>query len=213
MKSSDIKVRMLWYLLYKNYNLAGITEYGGPGVNGIADVLCVNWNHFTHEYEVKVSKADLAGELKTIQLLCDVTSLFHEGKKNYLDEIRTFSKLDKHCHYLQRVPPGEEMGFRMFGKPTDFSTMPNKFSFVVPPDLKDYAKENLKNTPYGLMVAAGDYDLSVVKKADWLHKGKVNDETVRKIAHKSCTEMYSTRRQLLDLQKKYGIAEPIPTTG
>lgn len=196
MDSAKLKERMLWYLLIKNYNLLAVTEYGGVGSEGIADVFAVGWNHFSHEYEIKVARSDLMGELKTVKLLCDRTSLFHEGKKSYLDEIRTFSKLDKHSRYLQRVPPGEEMGYRMFGKPVDFSTIPNKFSFAVTPDLRALAKECLAGTPYGLVVVAGDYEVSVVKKAEWLHREKISNDTMEKVAHKTSTELYGVRRDL-----------------
>lgn len=196
MDSDKLKEMMLWYLLWKNYNLIAVTEYGGVGTEGIADVFCMGWNHFSHEYEIKVARSDLLGELKTVKLLCDKTSLFHEGKKSYLDEIRTFSKLDKHARYLQRVPPGEEMGHRMFGSTPNLSAIPNKFSFVVTPDLKALAKEYLAGSPYGLVVVAGDYEVSVVKKAEWLHREKTSNEVMEKVAHKTSTELYGVRREL-----------------
>lgn len=184
--SLEVKTRLLWHLLYRMSCPIAVTEHGGRGVEGIADVFAVNRNRFTHEFEIKVARSDLMGELKTIRWLMD-----REGEAG--------SKVYKHCRYLKTAPPGDT-GMRWGERPYEFSTIPSRFSFVVLADMKEEAREMLKGTPYGLLVYEGRY-FSSIKKVEKIHNEKADAETIFGLAHKTSMEVENVRSQLLSKRK------------
>lgn len=103
---------------------------------GRADVLETRWDGTLVEYEVKVSKADFESEM------CVIRSLVAGGEVPNPDGN---PKISKHSAYLS--------GPKKETRPGVARIVPKYFSFVVPPFLEKHAKESLKGTPYGLMVA------------------------------------------------------------
>lgn len=179
MNSKEVKAEMLSHALYRLHYMAAVTEYGGKGVMGVADIFTVHTSGYTHEFEVKVTKADLAGEIETIQYLLNAQTELGQEPKKY------FAKSDKHRIYLNG--PRTELY-------KDFALRPNKFSFVVPVELSEYAKAALKSTPYGLYVVTSGPECYL--KADFLHKDKVESEVLENILHKACIEVDTLRRQV-----------------
>ena len=175
MKSQEVKVAILEELVYGSY-LAAVTEYCGADVYGITQSL------YSHEIEVKVSKADLMSELYAIKEVLDDDSSYMKRSKGH-----------KHYYYLKR--PGNIL--------SQFYRPPNRFSFAVPNDLVEIARQYLKDTPYGLyeMHDAGANYITrrIVKKASWLQRTKVTQEDIYKIISKCSLEVVSLRRKLLDL--------------
>lgn len=202
MTAIELKAAALFYMLYRLHFFMAVTEYGGKGCEGIADLFGINAAGFSHEFEVKVAKADLAGELRTIRWLLD-----RDEKKNC-----TYAKLDKHCKYFGVAPPGDQRQWWSDGRPPHVEVIPNKFSFCVPPELAKYAFDELKGTRYGLVVITGSYDFETKKKAEYLHKEKPTQETIMKLAHKSSTEIQSLRHDLVVAQKNYAaLRKQLPT--
>jgi hypothetical protein len=179
MNSKQVKSEMLAHALYRLHYMAAVTEYGGKGVLGVADIIAVHQSGYSHEFEVKVTKADLAGELETIKYLLDPQTELGQEPKKYL------AKSDKHRIYING--PSNETYAQL-------ELRPNKFSFVVPVELSEYAKAALKNTPYGLYVIKSGPECSL--KADYLHKEKVTSELLEDILHKACMEVETLRRQV-----------------
>lgn len=190
--SDDIKAAMLTHVLYRLHSNAAVTEYGGEGVIGIADVFAYLESGFTHEFEVKVSAADLAGELATIKYLVGKRSL--QLGEATPEPPRGLSKTSKHNIYL-----GEKVDvYAQFG----MQHRPNRFSYVVPPELEEKAKASLEGTPYGLYVAtARSYGETVLwepeckKKAGYIHKDRANAAVLKHILKKACTEVEVLRRE------------------
>lgn len=180
------------HMLYA-LNFQGIiTEYGGVGTNGIADLFGITSSGYTHEFEVKTAKSDLAGELKSIK--------FHLPANKGLFAQQDFSgatKGFKHRHYLN--PTQSETSKYPYTLCSD-RDIPNKFSFVVSDDLKEFALKELENTPYGLWVVFwhenGGHPFSKMmrfKKAEFLHKTKPSNEIISRMFHKACTEIEGLR--------------------
>lgn len=207
MNAHDLKAEMLTHMLYRLKFDAAITEYGGRGTIGNADVFGILPSGFTHEFEVKVSKADLAGELRAIEYWKKPedlrTPLFEEGKK-----IVPLSKGGKHHIYLR----GDRDVYTGI-----FSRVPNKFSFVVPENLVRYAEAALADTPYGLFMVDihenGGHpyaDVGCIKKAGYLHKEKAHDEIAANILRKACTEIEVLRRQAAKGKRCTKCYSPLP---
>ena len=186
----DIKATMLTHALYRLHFAAAVTEYGGSGVIGIADIFGLLASGFTHEFEVKVSKSDLAGELKAIEY----------WKKS--DQL----SINQTDHRYAPVSKGGKHHIYLRGDHQVYSSMPrrpNKFSFVVPFDLQEYARKGIEGTPYGLFCidihenGGHPYsDVGCQKKAGYLHKEKSRDEVAANILRKACTEVEVLRGQL-----------------
>ena len=68
MNADEVKALTLRNMLYSLGHKAAITEHCGYGCIGQADVFGINANNFTYEFEVKISRGDLRGELKAIEL-------------------------------------------------------------------------------------------------------------------------------------------------
>lgn len=193
---------MLTHILYRLKNRAAVTEYGGSGVVGIADVFALGDNDQTHEFEVKVDAGDLAGEIEAIKYL--VARASQPTLSDTVLPTRQLSKTSKHNIYL-----GEENEvYRMIQR------RPNKFSFVVPPSLEDKALSGLTGTPYGLYVVEevsyrqfGSlqasaphlyYEPVCKRKAKRIHKDVAKNEVINNIVRKACTEVEILRRKLAD---------------
>lgn len=171
---------MLDHLMYRLHYVCAITEYGGKGVSGNADVFSVRDSGYSHEFEIKVSKADLMGELNSIEYVMNEDTLLGKEKpKNY-------QKLSKHNLYLKPHNPSSWWGM---------NSKPNQFSFVVTKELEEIAVKYLKDTPYGLYVIE-DYTPVCKIKAKNLHKEKVDQNHLYNITRKACTEIVETRRKL-----------------
>lgn len=208
-----MKAHVLFYMLYRLHFMAAVTEYGGVGCEGIADLYGITDADLTHEIEVKVSRADLMGELVAIRYHVEeklADALVHpsgmplfgikpDAEKAQKPAPPQARKGTKHWWYLrnegnvQKSEWGNEY----------WRQKPNRFSFAVPPALAAIAKEYLKGTPYGLIVVTAAYDVSTVKKAEYLHKEKVSDKVLRKILHKTSTEIQSVRSELVTAHANY----------
>lgn len=190
MNAKEIKAAILWWMLYKLHFMAAVTEYGGVGTMGNADLFGILDSGYTVEFEVKCAKADLAGELKSIKLLTDEVE--REKGRDWIQKAGSYAKLDKHARYLNRIPPGEmPWGHRE----ATFEMVPNRFYFAVTPELVAYATESLKGTPYGLY-SVSEAGTECVKRADLLHKNRAGEEIRNKILHKACTELETVRGEL-----------------
>lgn len=208
MTSKEMKAHLLFYMLYRLHFMAAVTEYGGVGTDGIADLYGITSADLSHEIEVKVSKQDLAGELQAIKyhvknriparsvhntgMMSDIFGSRPDTEKVVEPPPRGARKGTKHWWYLCET-----------AQSGDWRVKPNRFSFAVTPALKDFALAELKETPYGLIVVKEAYDVVTVKKADYLHKEKVSDKVLRKVLHKSCTEIQSVRQELVIAHANY----------
>lgn len=177
---------MLWHALYRLHATAAVTEYGGKGVDGIADVYGITESGYSYEIEVKCSKNDLAGELEAIRHIQAWNAAPTLGEKPMPK--RSMSKRLKHEVYLSGTYPWR---------------IPNRFYFVVPIDLREYALKALEGTPYGLFsvnstpTSLGSQEwVSEDKDARHLHKEKVSDEVKENILRKSCTEIAALRAKI-----------------
>lgn len=187
MTSDDVKAAMLTHALYRLHAKAAITEYGGHGMDGIADVFMLTDADFTHEFEVKVAAGDLAGELAAIEYI--------KAKQLTLGETppekpRSLSKLPKHNNYLGY---GHEMYANMVLRP-------NYFSFVVPVELEKRALIAIEGTPYGLYaVTSREYresywfDVECKRRAKRIHNDKATSQIHANILRKACTEVQLLR--------------------
>lgn len=184
MNAHDLKAEMLTHMLYRLKFTAAVTEYGGRGLIGIADVFGILGSGYTHEFEVKVSKADLAGELRAIEYWTKPEEV--RGPLFEQSHAKTaLSKGGKHHIYLC----GDRDTYTGV-----YARIPNKFSFVTPWDLKEVALEAIHGTPYGLYVIQhhenGGHpwsDVICAKVAKNLHKEKAHDEVASNILRKACT--------------------------
>ena len=158
MKSKEVKAKVLEWLLYRMGYHAAFTEVQN------ADVYAITRSKYSHEFEIKINKADLMSELNCVK---DITLL---GVIN-----KPYKKLWKHQKYL--------------GKSSSHlpAVLPNYFSFVVPTELVKTAVEILTGTPYGVYELDGG--IYKRKKAEFLHKEKITDEQLFYLLRKASTEV------------------------
>lgn len=190
MNAKIAKAEMLAFLLYEKKYKCAVTEYGGSGTIGNADIFGFTKADFTHELEVKCSKADLAGEIASIKNLARHEDAAMLGERN-------MAKLSKHSTYLQAAPQGEMPWSQ---REWDMTHVPSRFSFVLPPELLDYALNNLIGTPYGVYVVhereylgQKRYSVSEERRPEQLHKNKVTDDIKEYLLHKTSNEIQILR--------------------
>lgn len=182
MTSQEVKVELLRTLILDKQYIIAVTE----GMNS-SDVLGVTKALYTAEYEVKVDKNDLLGEIKDIK--CVLNGVMQQPFRNR-------NKVYKHDKYI-----GHYYDIKGF--------VPNRFYFAVPHELTDIAVAGVENTPYGV-VTVGDYytgynnqvkmwGYCVQREAQMLSKDKLSIKNLIKMARKSCTEAYFLRSKLLDI--------------
>jgi hypothetical protein len=118
MIAKQAKAKMLWWMLYRFNFLAAVTEFD------FADVFAISRAKYSHEVEIKVSRADLMSELNCIDIVL--------GR---IPQTKYFPNHFKHRNYILAEFPT--------------FTRPNYFSFAVPESLIDVALPHLEGTPYG----------------------------------------------------------------
>lgn len=176
MTAKDIKRIILSELLYQGY-LCGVTE----GINS-SDVLAVSRNkRFTTEFEIKVSRSDLLGEWKAIK------AVFQRKNKQIgllKDEPMikcSHTKYYKHKVYLDFEGIAHERQWINF--------RPNRFCFVVPPELCDLAKLVVENTPYGVKtIELYPNGMKECIRAKHLHKDSIREVDMEKIISRLMVE-------------------------
>lgn len=168
MNAKQVKATVLWWFLYRFGYQAAVTEKDG------ADVYGVTRAKYTHEVEVKVSKADLATETKCIDICLGL-----DKQTKYLP------KFLKHQRYLGKLG---------YETPTWWH-LPNYFSFAVPEDLVQFALDHIKDTPYGLFKIMPENYCERIKKAERLHDGKLDDKEMMSILRKVSTEIQTLREK------------------
>jgi hypothetical protein len=189
MTAELVKFKTLKYLLWKMNHVVAVTEYGGFGSMGVADCFSINQNLYSSEFEIKVSRQDLAGELNSIDYLINGqdSKLFQNGCVDY----NKLKKLDKHSKYLDLIPAGE-MPWGLRQKRQSFDDIPNTFSFVVPKPLVDFAKSKLEGSPYGLyyiLDRSNKFDTPTnVIRPKKLHNEKITTDNLLKIATRTSSE-------------------------
>lgn len=183
MIAAELKSEMLAHILYRLHFAAAVTEYGGKGCDGIADIFGIANSGLTSEFEVKVSKADLAGELQAIKFVSNRSLL------NELPE-KKISKAPKHNVYLGKLKD-------QFMLSDPFHRRPNRFYFVIPGELEEFTKPYLQNTPYGLYVYK-DHDVKNTIRAKFIHKEKPHPSVIINIVRKASMEVEILRRKNLE---------------
>lgn len=182
MKSLDAKKRLLAYT----------TGFNTPYMGGVwevanlwnADFIAVKWDGRITEYEIKVSLADLRGEVAAIRealkpgTILKQTNMFGTRNRVRPDVKLSHTKIEKHHHYLvehKKPDMSYEWSQVMF--------YPNIFYFAVPSELVAYAVDVLKGLPYGVF----DLDnMKVVVKAKSLRKEGHGARTFIHLFNRSC---------------------------
>lgn len=177
-----------------------ISEFNNP------DIISLTKSEKLIEYEIKISRADLIGELNSVKkckhmLMRRNMNRHQTMQMNIMGEERTASlrgnifvdeeaeaeferigkcsKLDKHERYL--IPkPSTQNGHGFYEQPY----RPNQFYFAVTSDLVALAVEVCQGIPYGVI----DLDKlngssSVVKKAGFIHRDEPSRYDIWRMAH------------------------------
>lgn len=129
--AKEVKLALLKHLIGHKNHVVAIEEFFMG--EGICDVLSVTRSGYAHDWEVKVARADLKGELDCAMQVLD------GSYQNLTPAQRRWQvpKLHKHeCMVLKlkQVP-----------------TFPSMFSFVVPIDMQEFAQPIAERAGYGLM--------------------------------------------------------------
>lgn len=167
------------------------------------DIISLTRSDLLIEYEIKLSKADLMGELNSVKTCLHMLLRRNMNKHNdqigmlsgrrasfrgniFVDEeaeaefekIGKCSKLDKHETYL--IPkPSTQNAFGEYEQPY----RPNQFYFAVTSDLVSLAEEVCKYTPYGVVDLNKLHgSSSVIKKAGFIHRQKASREDIAQMA-------------------------------
>lgn len=163
-----------------------------------ADLIAVKWGGEVVEYEIKCSKADLAGEIKAIRAALDENTMetvpmfrmqgledlpeTHNPKvKRVRADIKlSHTKIAKHRYYLVEQPQKDGWG----RKRQQFR--PHKFYFAVPSELIQAAKDLLRDIKfYGIYnIDTGE----IVKNARKLHNEETPAHVMFAMFTRACTE-------------------------
>lgn len=174
---SVVTKKLLHHLLWERS--FQIVTHQFDNYHGRSDVFWVNASMFTQEFEIKLTKADLMSELSIIKLLQE------DWNPKTIKGI-SWTKYLKHLKYLDKK---QHTGY---GK----SFIPNYFSYVIPQELVEIAKEYLKETPYGIISfrykewehewkpRVDIWSLESIKKVSSIHRDKIGDKELCKIAHR-----------------------------
>lgn len=176
-----------------------ITEFNNP------DIISLTKSDKLIEYEIKISRADLMGELNSVktcknallmrthnkriqgvqqmQLGDRVVNAHFRGEifepEGLYQAIGKCSKLDKHERYLLPKPTTPN-GFGIYDKPY----RPSQFYFAVTADLVPLAMEICEGISYGVInLDALNGSSSVVKKAGFLHMEEASRYDIWRMAH------------------------------
>lgn len=141
-------------IVMKDRVLFGPDLYCATELFNHSDVITVKPNGYIYEFEVKISRSDLKGELDAMEywLSEDAINPFHQlelvehvveksksGQVSLARKMLRSEKWKKHYSYLV----AENKRYKR----------PRVFYFVVPKELEEYALKRLENSPYGLYVA------------------------------------------------------------
>lgn len=186
------------------------------------DILSLTRNGSLIEYEIKVAKQDLMGELNSVKTCMNAILMRTHNKslqgshqmnigdkvvnahfrgnifepEGLYEAIGKCSKLDKHDRYL--LPkPSVQNGHGFFEHPY----RPNQFYFAVTSDLVPLALEVCKDIPYGVIdLGKLNGSTSVVKKAGFLHRDEPTRYQIETMAH-SLSFGYWNNRRLIKEEK------------
>lgn len=189
----QIKTDLMMYLSYRLHHKYMVTE--GPNAS---DVFSVNTNDFTHEFEIKTNKADLQKEFNC---------MFPKGKAEELMQkafFRSDNKVIKHFSYKKRLPLYEYENYNNYLPKVKY-IVPNRFIFVIPENLLEYALNKIHNMPYGIMTFRTDdnYDwwrFKTVKKSNFLHMEKCPIDIKIKMLDRSVNEVVYLRDKIYNKQ-------------
>ena len=180
-----------WISGYGNQYMGGVWEASNLAN---ADFLAVKWNGKITEFEIKVSLADLRGEVACIReamkqdVMESAQSMFWPELMRVRRDIRlSHTKIQKHHHYL--VKHRRAGGYE--GSEDPF--YPNQFYFAVPADLVGAAKALVAGLPYGVF----DLDsMAYVLKGKSLRNEPHSSATFKDLFNRSCVLRADLRREL-----------------
>lgn len=170
------------------------------------DILSMTRSDMLIEYEIKLSRADLMGELNSVKTVKNAILMRTHNQQfqgpqqmelggktinahirgnvfepeGLYENIGKCSKLDKHERYLMPKPQ-DQSGLYDYSRR---AYRPNQFYFAVTADLVDIAIEVCEGLPYGVLDLNGVYGSSSIKKrAGWLHRDEPTKYELQHMAH------------------------------
>jgi len=176
--AGQVKAAVISQYLYHRKAACTITEKH-LSTGNVADILIIDSNLEIIEIEVKVSKADLQGELRSARFFFGLDPDRKLGLAGYPEG--ALSKVEKHRTYSQlyngtwSIPTNQHYRMNLY---------PNKFYFAIPLEFEEMANEKLAGTPYGI-ITVGTYNSSYYhrenvvyyhatsKRAKKLHNAKI----------------------------------------
>lgn len=160
MTAKEVKKIMISRLNWFNGYMGAASEVTN---HHSADIIGVRFAGRTVvEYEIKVSRGDLVGELKAVRAAYGLDEIDSDNLKV------SHTKFNKHCHYqaLRYNPP-------------------HLFYFCLPTALCDIAVAQLQGIPYGVYDFERD---KVIKKPRRLHSEPITTEKALQLFARACTE-------------------------
>lgn len=160
MKASEVKKWLCRHLLRDKGFICAMpeTNYG----HGVCDVFSITRSGYVHEWEIKVNKPDLMGELYAVKTCLEIK----ESPRAWLpEEVRRSSKISKHQLNIYQ---------------SSSTHIPSLFSFVIPHEFVSFAQDFLKDSQYGIYSfiwterydESGSMVFTCEKKANPIHRLK-----------------------------------------
>lgn len=186
MEAHIIKAKLQQHFYHQGFNMS-CTEFGV--YNGWADVFLYQRNRYTHEFEVKVSKADFMSEINCIDHILN-------GDREGLDyqKLASSNKYGKHHRYMDRELVKQALSYN----PTN-QIYPNKFSFAIPLELlpkinSPKVLELIETAGYGLYTIDPEQSswvcLERVIKPQFIHR-EIQEVVIHKFAQRCFVENYN----------------------
>jgi hypothetical protein len=217
MTSAQVKQMLIGRFTFANGFVGAVTE--APNLNS-ADVLAVRFGGKIQEYEIKVSRADLVGEMRAARVaagLDDIRSyaeksvqlaLTDDGLERTETQVQAIyeaghslskTKLDK--PYLSGA--GREPK-SFYGFPSRRQFVPSNFYWCIPMELLETCRELNKGLPYGIYVWDAPptkqyYPPKCVVKASRDLKGQ-GDKVFFELFNRACTQWQGARGEIARLE-------------
>jgi hypothetical protein len=236
MTSKHVKELLIGRFTFFNGYVGAV--YEAPNLNA-ADVIAVKHGGKVQEYEIKVSKADLVGEMRCARVAkgLDDPSKYQRAdyvepdgtqfqmspvvRRKYLKSQYTLSatKLTKHKLYL--TGEGREgMNSYSFAPPKPF--VPNTFYWCIPRSLLEICQQLNVGLPYGIYV----FDMPMTSYAQKLivkparSLGGQGDRLYFELFNRACTLWQESRAEIAQLKRElarqeakgFTVSKPEPDT-
>lgn len=187
-RSSEVKELMISRLDFFSGFTGAVTE--ATNFNS-ADVIAVKHSGRIQEYEIKVSRADLIGEMRCARVAAGLEHLDDHMRKDGNGHRLSHTKYKKHLAYLNEH---HRQGWKV--------SVPDNFYWCIPVDLFTLCFEMNKGLPYGIYVFNPTDRMANILQVPRNLKPPIMPHVYRDLFNRACTQWADTRVKLREVSRE-----------